>query len=291
MQHNQTVTLNNGIEMPMVGFGVWQNSNPDTAAVVQKALKAGYRSIDTAKKYGNEPGVGVGLKAGLAENNLSRADVFLTTKVFIGDAGYESTLAAFDKQLEDLQTEYVDLLLIHWPVPGKYIETWKALEEIYKAGKARAIGVSNFDIEKLTNLFKHSSIKPAVNQMEFNPLQQETDIKNFCDANGIQLEAWGPLGHGSSLKHPVIEELAAKYHRSAAQIIIRWELQRGVVTIPKSNHQEYIESNFQVFDFQITPEDVEKINHLNRDQRSGWYGDWQIFGNPDGRPTAVENHD
>lgn len=291
MDINSTVTLNNGVKMPRLGFGVWQTSNAVATQSVRWAIKHGYKSIDTAKKYGNEAGVGEGLTSGLAENGLNRSDIFLTTKIFIGDEGYQSTLDAFEGQLKNLQTNYVDLVLIHWPVPGKYLDTWQALEKLYLEGKIRAIGVSNFNIIRLKRLLKHASIKPVINQMEFNPLEQEADIKAFCDEHDIQLEAWSPLGHGAALANSVIEAIAEKYHKTPAQVIIRWELQRGIVTIPKSTHENFIESNTKVFDFELADDDIEAINALDLDKRSGWYGDWQVFGNPNGKPTEVENRE
>ncbi|WP_413628182.1 aldo/keto reductase [Fructilactobacillus vespulae] len=291
MKIDSTVTLNNGVKMPQLGLGVWRSDNETAAQSVRFALANGYRAIDTAKQYGNEAGVGVGLKQGLAENGLNREDVFLTTKAFNGDAGYQSTLDAFNGQLERLQTSYVDLLIIHWPVNDKYIDTWRALETIYREGKARAIGVSNFDIHRMKDLMKHTSIKPVLNQMEFNPLEQETDIKEFCDENDILLEAWSPLGHGDTLKNPQIQKVADKYNKSTAQVIIRWELQRGVITIPKSTHEEYIKQNADVYDFELSDADVALIDSLDLDKRSLWYGVFKWSGNPDGVVDTVDEWD
>ncbi|WP_429970394.1 aldo/keto reductase [Fructilactobacillus sp. Tb1] len=286
-----TVRLNNGVDMPRLGMGVWRSDNATASQSVRWALKHGYKAIDTAKQYGNEAGVGDGLAQGLAENDLNRSDVFLTTKIFNGDAGYESTITAFEDQLARLKTRYIDLVLIHWPVTGKYNETWRALEDLYMAGKIRAIGVSNFDIQRLRDLMKHASIKPVINQMEFNPLEQETDIKDYCDRHNIQLEAWSPLGHGDALNNEQIKQIADKYNKSTAQVIIRWELQRGINTIPKSTHEEFIKENADVYDFALSDEDMELINSLNLDKRSIWYGDFQWSGNPDGVADSVDQWD
>ncbi|ANZ57793.1 MFS transporter [Fructilactobacillus lindneri] len=286
-----TVKLNNGVDMPRFGLGVWKSDNATATQSVRWALAHGYKAIDTAKQYGNEAGVGEGLTKGLAENGLKREDVFLTTKIFNGDEGYQSTLDAFEGQLKRLQTDYVDLVLIHWPVTDKYNETWRALEKIYREGKARAIGVSNFDINRLRDLMKHASIKPVLNQMEFNPLEQETDIRAFCSKHNIELEAWSPLGHGEALTNPQIENLAKKYNKSTAQVIIRWELQSGIITIPKSTHEQYIIENADVYDFELSDDDIALINGLNLDKRSIWYGDFQWNGNPDGNVDAVDQWD
>ncbi|KRN78766.1 aldo/keto reductase [Fructilactobacillus lindneri] len=286
-----TVKLNNGVDMPRFGLGVWKSDNATATQSVRWALAHGYKAIDTAKQYGNEAGVGEGLTKGLAENGLKREDVFLTTKIFNGDEGYQSTLDAFEGQLKRLQTDYVDLVLIHWPVTDKYNETWRALEKIYREGKARAIGVSNFDINRLRDLMKHASIKPVLNQMEFNPLEQETDIRAFCSKHNIELEAWSPLGHGEALTNPQIENLAKKYNKSTAQVIIRWELQSGIITIPKSTHEQYIIENADVYDFELSDDDIALINGLNLDKRSIWYGDFQWNGNHDGNVDAVDQWD
>ncbi|CAM2853355.1 aldo/keto reductase [Fructilactobacillus fructivorans] len=285
------VRLNNGVEMPQLGMGVWKSNNKTAAQSVEWALNDGYRAIDTAKQYGNEAGVGEGLKKGLADNGLKREDVFLTTKVFNGDQGYDSTLEAFEGQLKRLQTPYVDLLLIHWPVNGKYKETWRALEKIYHEGKARAIGVSNFNIRRLRDLMKHSSVKPAVNQMEFHPLEQEADIKEYCDLNDIKLEAWSPLGGGEALGNPLVKKLAEKYGKSTAQIILRWDMQRGIISIPKSAHEKYIQANADIFDFELDDDDIRLINSLNVDKRSIWYGDFRWNGNPDAPVDTVDQWD
>jgi Aldo/keto reductases, related to diketogulonate reductase len=283
-----TVTLNNGVKMPQLGLGVWQVNNTQAAQAVEMAIKNGYRAIDTAKQYGNEAGVGKGLTKALSDNNLKREEIFLTTKIYNGDQGYEKTLEAFEGQLKRLQTDYVDLLLIHWPVDGTYLDAWKALEQIYREGKARAIGVSNFNVTKLTEVLKNGSIKPAVNQMEFHPLCQDEDIKALCDENNIHLEAWSPLGGGKVLGDKRLKKIADKYEKTVAQIILRWDLQRGVITIPKSVHEERIIQNADIFDFELNPNDVKLINGFDIDKRSLWYGDFTWHGNPEGYKDSVE---
>lgn len=288
---DSTVTLNNGVKMPQLGLGVWKINNAGASQSVQWAIKNGYRAIDTAKQYGNEAGVGAGLAKALADNGLKREDVFLTTKIFNGDQGYESTLENFEGQLKNLQTDYVDLLLIHWPVDGKYLDTWRALEKIYREGKARAIGVSNFNISRLKDVLKNGSVKPAVNQMEFNPVCQEADIKQFCEENNIHLEAWSPLGGGRVLNDDRLKKLAAKYNKSVAQIILRWDLQQGVITIPKSVHEERIIQNSDIYDFELSDDDVQEIKGYDNDDRSLWYGGFKWHGNPTGYVDGVENWD
>lgn len=285
---DSTVTLNNGVKMPQLGLGVWKVNNTGASQSVQWALKHGYKSIDTAKQYGNEAGVGEGLHKGLADNGLKREDIFLTTKIFNGDQGYQSVLDNFEGQLKRLQTDYVDLLLIHWPVNGTYLETWRALETIYKEGKARAIGVSNFNIARLSDILKICSIKPAVNQMEFHPLCQEEDIKNFCDDNNIYLEAWSPLGGGAVLGDSRLKTIADKYNKSVAQVILRWDLQRDIITIPKSVHEARITQNADIYDFELNDDDIEEINGLDVEKRSLWYGDFSWSGNPEGYVDSVE---
>ncbi|WP_129044513.1 aldo/keto reductase [Companilactobacillus metriopterae] len=283
------VTLNNGVQMPQFGLGVWQTSNKNASQSVQWAIANGYRAIDTAKQYGNEAGVGDGLKKAIADNNLNREDIFLTTKIYDGDQGYDSAIENFEGQLKALQVDYVDLLLVHWPVTDKYLDTWRALETIYKEGKARAIGISNFDIIRMKDILKHGSVKPAVNQMEFNPLCQEDDIKAFCDENNIYLEAWSPLGSGSVLNDSRLQKFADKYNKTVAQVILRWDLQRGIITIPKSIHEDRIKQNADIFDFELSDEDVQEINNYNIEKRAIWYGDFYWYGNPEGYRDSVSH--
>lgn len=289
----QRVTLNNGYTMPRLGLGVWKTSNTDAAQSVSQAIQHGYRLIDTAKQYGNEPGVGAGIQDGLLQTGLNRKDLFVTTKVLNDDQGYDSTLRAFEASLKQLRLHYVDLYLIHWPVDGRFIDTWRALEELYRNGQIRAIGISNFDRDRLSELLDKTSITPVINQMEFNPLNQEKDIRQLMQLAGIQLEAWSPLGGGEALNNPVITKLAAKYQRSAAQIILRWDYQQGIVVIPKSTHVKRIIENSQLGDFELSDEDVAAIQALDQGKRGLWYDDftWHNPTNPQAIAGGIETWD
>jgi diketogulonate reductase-like aldo/keto reductase len=263
-----TTTLHNGVKMPWLGLGVFQvKDGEEVVNAVKAALELGYRSIDTAAIYQNEEGVG---KA-IAESNIPRNELFITSKVWNSNQGYESTLAAFDESIDKLGLDYLDLYLIHWPVPaqGKYIETWKALEKLYKDGRIRAIGVSNFKTHHLEELLANCEIKPMVNQIEYHPCLTQVEVREFCKKNEIQLEAWSPLMQGGLLNEPILIEIAAKYNKSTAQVILRWDLQNEVVTIPKSVKPHRIAENADVFDFELTEEEVGKINALNQDKRIG----------------------
>jgi diketogulonate reductase-like aldo/keto reductase len=261
-------TLHNGVKMPWLGLGVFQvKEGEEVVHSVKSALEAGYRSIDTAAIYRNEDGVG---KA-ISESTIPREELFITTKVWNSEQGYEETLAAFDKSMEKLGLEYLDLYLIHWPVPsiGKYKETWKALEKLYKDGRVRAIGVSNFKVHHLQDLMNASEINPMVNQVEFHPRLTQKELHDFCKTNLIQLEAWSPLMQGGLLDDPTLVEIATKYNKSTAQVILRWDLQNEVVTIPKSVKEHRIIENAAIFDFELTSEEIDRINNLNQDQRIG----------------------
>lgn len=271
----QTTTLNNGVEMPRLGLGVWKTNNTNAKESVKESIIKGYHLIDTAKQYGNETGVGEGIKEGLAATGKNRKDLFVTTKVFNGDQGYQSTLDALNGTLKRLDLTYIDLYLMHWPVDGKYLDTWKAMEKLYHQGKVRAIGVSNFDNDRLQDLLNHCEIVPAVNQMEFNPINQEKDIMAFNSHAGIQLEAWSPLGGGEALNNPTIKQIADKYNKSVAQVILRWDWQKGVVTIPKSSHEERIIQNSDIFDFELSDQDIQAIDALDQAKRSLWYPDFE----------------
>jgi len=257
--------LSNGVQMPWFGLGVFKmKDDGETEAAVLAALEAGYRSIDTAAAYRNEVGVGNGIR----KSGVAREDIFLTTKVWNADQGYETSLAAFDNSLKLLGFDYVDLLLVHWPVKGKYRDTWRALEKIYKDGKARAIGVSNFQVHHLEDLFEDCEIKPMVNQVEYHPLLQQPDVRPFCRNHGIQLEAWSPLMQGN-LDNSVLTEIGAKYGKSAAQVILRWDIQNEVVTIPKTVTPSRMKENADIFDFELSTEDMALIAGLNENRRFG----------------------
>ncbi|RIE01954.1 aldo/keto reductase [Cohnella faecalis] len=248
-----------------IGLGVWRTPEGEqTEEAVTAALNAGYRSIDTASLYENEGGVGRAIR----ESGIAREEIFVTTKVWNNEQGYDNTLNAFRNSLERLQMDYVDLYLVHWPVAGKYLETYKAIEHLYEQGKVRAIGVSNFLIHHLEDLMGSCRIKPMVNQVEFHPLLTSKKLLMFCRKEGIQLESWRPLMQGR-LDIPLIRELASKYGKTPAQIVLRWHLQQGVVTIPKSVRKERIEENADLYDFELAPEDIVRIDGLNEDRRFG----------------------
>lgn len=265
-----TVKLQNGVEMPWFGLGVFRVSEgPELVNAVKAAIKNGYRSIDTAAIYGNEEGVGRGIREGMAEAGISREELFVTSKVWNADLGYESTIAAYEASLQRLGLEYLDLYLIHWPVEGKYKEAWKALETLYKDGRVKSIGVSNFQVHHLKDLLQEAEIKPMVNQVEYHPYLTQKEVQAFCIEQGIQLEAWSPLMAGELLNQPVLKEIAEKYNKSVAQVILRWDLQNGVVTIPKSTNEQRIIENASIYDFELSIEDMDRIEALNQNKRVG----------------------
>ena len=267
---NAASTLHNGVEMPWFGLGVFKvEDGSDTVESVRTAIVNGYRSIDTAAIYGNEVGVGQGIREALEETGLSREDLFITSKVWNSELGYDSALAAFEESLQKLDLDYLDLYLIHWPVAGKYKDAWRALEKLYKDGRVKAIGVSNFQIHHLEDVMADAEVVPMVNQVEYHPRLTQVELHEFCKAHKIQLEAWSPLMKGEILDHPVLEEIAMKTEKTPAQVILRWDLQNGVVTIPKSIKEHRIIQNSQVFDFELTDEDMERISALNENHRTG----------------------
>jgi diketogulonate reductase-like aldo/keto reductase len=265
-----TTTLHNGVKMPWFGLGVFKvEEGPELVNAVKVAIKHGYRSIDTAAIYENEEGVGQGFREGLKEAGISREDLFVTSKVWNADLGYESTIAAYEKSLQKLGLEYLDLYLIHWPVEGKYKEAWRALETLYKEGKVKAIGVSNFQIHHLKDLMEDAEVKPMVNQVECHPRLTQKEVQAFCKEQGIQLEAWSPLMQGELLDNEVLQAIATKHGKSVAQVILRWDLQNGIVTIPKSTKEHRIVENSTVFDFELTEEEMNQIDGLNQNHRVG----------------------
>ena len=256
------VTLNNGVQIPQLGFGVWQVPDAETAAAVGTALEAGYRSIDTAAIYGNEKGTG----AAIAASGLSRDELFVTTKLWNSDQGHDRTLAGFDASLEKLGLDHVDLYLIHWPTPERdtYLDTWRALGKILADGRARAIGVSNFKPAHLRRLIDETGVVPAVNQVELHPLLQQQELRAFHAEHGIATEAWSPLAQGSLLQHPVLTGIAQRLGRTPAQVILRWHLQQGTVVIPKSVTPERIRQNADVFGFTLDEADMTAVTALDQ---------------------------
>ena len=260
--------------MPWLGLGVFlSQEGAEVENAVKIALANGYRHIDTAAIYKNERGVG---KA-IIESGVPRNEIFLTSKVWNTDQGYQSALEAFDKSLEKLQTDYLDLYLIHWPKGKRSVETWKALEELYKAGRIRAIGISNFLVHHLEDFLPHCKIVPAVNQVEFHPELIQPDLLKYCQEKGIQMEAWSPIMKGRVNEIPVMQEIAAKYGKTPVQVVLRWDIQKGVVTIPKSVKEERIISNTDFFDFELTPEEMAKIDALDQNKRIGPHPDHISF--------------
>ncbi|KRO18883.1 aldo/keto reductase [Lacticaseibacillus saniviri] len=280
--------LNNGVEMPRLGLGVWKTDNKTAETSVTQAIKDGYTLIDTAKQYGNETGVGRGIAAGLEATGKKREDLFITTKVFNGDQGFDSTLQKFEGTLKRLGLDYIDLYLIHWPVDDTFVATWQALETLYKAGRVRAIGVSNFDETHLQQILDAGTVVPAVDQIEFNPLVQDTKIREFAKKYDIAIEAWSPLGGGASLTNPAIQAIADAHHKTTAQVILRFDLQSDIITIPKSVHEARIIENADVYDFQLSQAEMKQIEDLNKEQRSLWLDDFYWHGNPKGYKDEVD---
>jgi 2,5-diketo-D-gluconate reductase A len=261
------VTLNNGVRMPQLGFGVFQVGDDEARAAVVTALECGYRSIDTAALYGNEHGVGVAVSA----SGIPREELFVTTKLWNADQGAGRVLPAFERSIDKLGLDYVDLYLIHWPVPSRdrFVETWEAFQGLYAEGRMRAIGVSNFTPPQLTRLLEETAVVPAVNQVELHPGFQQPELRAFHREHGIATEAWSPLGQGAALTHPVITRLAERHEKTPAQVVLRWHLDLGNVVIPKSVTPGRIRENFSVFDFALTPEDARQIAGLESGHRIG----------------------
>ncbi|MCM3721239.1 aldo/keto reductase [Solibacillus isronensis] len=264
-----TIKLNNEVKMPAMGLGVFQVENDTTAEIVKNAIELGYRSIDTAAIYGNEAGVGEGIKLALASTGLNREDLFITSKVWNAGLNYEETVSAYEESLEKLGLDYLDLYLIHWPGKNKFAESWSALEDLYIKGKIRAIGVCNFNISHLQDLMKNARVTPVINQVEFHPRLQQQSLRAFCKEHNIQLEAWAPLMQGDLLEDPTIAKIAEKYGKSNSQVILRWDIQNGVITIPKSVRKERMAQNADIFDFSLTDEEMQIINAMNLDKRVG----------------------
>lgn len=265
-----TVLLHNGVKMPYFGLGVYKvEEGNEVIDSVKTALEVGYRAIDTAALYENEEGVGKAIKA----SGIPRKEIFVTTKVWNTDHGYEKTLKAFDKSISKLGLDYVDLYLIHWPGKDTFLDTWRALEKLYRDGRVRAIGVSNFKPHHLQTLMEHSEEKPVINQVELHPYFQQKDLREFCKQHDIVVEAWSPLGRGQVLDDPVLAEIGKKYGKTPAQVTLRWHLQNDIVIIPKSVTPSRIKENADIFDFELTAEDMEQIDQLDKNTR--------LFKDPD----------
>ncbi|MGW6199799.1 aldo/keto reductase [Kribbella sp. NPDC055110] len=269
-----SITLDNGVEIPQLGLGVWQVDDSIVTDVVASAFETGYRHIDTAAIYGNESGVG----RAIAASGIPRDDLFITTKLWNSEQGYDSTLTAFDASVEKLGLEYVDLYLIHWQSLQRdlYVETWKAFEQLYADKRVRAIGVSNFHEPALRRIFEETTIRPAVNQIELHPALPQDELRAFNAENDIVTQAWSPLASGELLANPALATIGAKYGRSAAQVMIRWHLQLGNVVIPKTVTPSRIQENFEVFDFRLDNDDMAAIADLETGVRTG--GDPDVFG-------------
>jgi len=261
------VRLSDGVEIPQLGFGVFQVPQDDTQRAIEDALATGYRHIDTAAVYGNERGVA----AGVAASGIPREEIFITTKLWNSEQGFDSTLAAFEKSLEELDTGHVDLYLIHWPVPSRdlYLDTWRAFERIKAEGGSRSIGVSNFRIEDLERLERDADQMPTVNQIELHPLLQQAELRAWHAEHGIATEAWSPLAQGEVLEDDTLTAIAARLERTVAQVILRWHLQLGNVVIPKSVTPERVRENFDLFGFELSDDDMAAIARLDADHRTG----------------------
>ncbi|MGL4694410.1 aldo/keto reductase [Enterococcus larvae] len=264
-----TYTLNNGTKIPGLGLGVFQIPDAETANVVKEGIINGYRLIDTAQIYGNEAGTGDGIRQGLAATGLKREDIFVTSKVWNAHLTYDETVAAFEESLTRLGLEYLDLYLIHWPGADAFKESWQALEALYKAGKIKAIGVSNFQIHHLEALLSYATVVPVINQIELHPKLSQVELRAFGKEHGIKIQAWSPLMQGQLLAHPEILTIADKYNKSAAQIILRWAIQQDILLVVKSVHADRMISNSDVFDFKLEREDMDRLNALNESLRVG----------------------
>jgi 2,5-diketo-D-gluconate reductase A len=263
-----TITLNNGVEIPQLGFGVFQIKPEDTRQATLDALEVGYRHIDTAEMYGNEKEVGQAVR----DSGLSRDEVFVTSKLNNGFHAHADALKAFDQSLADLGFDHLDLFLVHWPLPGidvDYLETWKAMEEIYRSGRARAIGVSNFKEHHLGRLLAETEVRPAVNQVEIHPYLAQDDLRAFDADHEIATEAWSPIAQGKVLDDPAIVRVAERVGRTPAQVTLRWHVQRGDIVFPKSVTRSRVEENFALFDFALSEDDMREITALDRNERTG----------------------
>jgi diketogulonate reductase-like aldo/keto reductase len=262
MSINTKIELNNGLEIPLFGFGTWDLRRQTAYNSVKWALEKGYRLIDTASFYGNEKWVGKAIK----DSNIEREEIFLTTKIWPSEMGYESTFEALKSSLKKLKTDYLDLYLIHWP-KGKWRESWKAMEEIYQNGKVKSIGVSNFTIDHIKRHSDQFKVKPVVNQVEFHPFLYQKELMTYCESKEIKIEAYAPLTRTEKFDDPTIQNIARKYDKTPAQILLRWVLEHKLIVIPRSSSETHIKENADIFDFKIKEEDMNKLDSLNEDYR------------------------
>jgi len=261
------ITLNNGLKIPQLGFGVFQIDPDETRAATLAAFEAGYRHIDTAEMYGNESGVGEAVR----DSSLDRSEVFVTSKLDNGSHDHDDALKAFDQTLAELGFDYLDLFLVHWPLPdvGDFVETWKAMEKIYESGRAKAVGVSNFTPQHLGRLAAEATVPPAVNQVEVHPYLRNDEVRAYGVEHGIATEAWSPIARGKVLEDPTITRIAENLDRTPAQVTLRWHLQRGDIVFPKSVTRSRVEENFAIFDFELSGTDMTDIDGLDRGERTG----------------------
>lgn len=267
MSNIPNLKLNNGREIPQVGLGTWKiTDNNELQVAFKAAIKAGYRHIDTAQAYGNEELIGRAMQ----NNGVQRKDLFITTKIAVQHFGYKRALKSVDDSLNNLQTDYVDLLLLHFPVTGLRKKTYQAAEEVLAAGKTRAIGVSNYTIRHLEEMSHHAKVKPAVNQVELHVFLQQPELIKYCQDNGIVVEAYSPLARGHNFNNPTIQQIADNHHKTYQQIMLKWLLQKGLVIIPKSTHPERIKQNIELFDFELDSQEMSQIEKLDEDLRTCW---------------------
>jgi 2,5-diketo-D-gluconate reductase A len=261
------ITLNNGVTIPQLGFGVFQIPPDQTKQATLAALEVGYRHIDTAEMYGNESQVGEAVR----ESGIDRDDVFVTSKLSNAFHAYDDALSAFDQTLKDLGFDYLDLFLVHWPLPevGDYVETWRAMEEIYRSGRVKAIGVSNFQRDHLQRLFAETDVVPAVNQIEVHPYLAQDDLRAYGARHGVETEAWSPIAQGKVLDDPVLVAIGERHGKSSAQVTLRWHIQRGDIVFPKSVTRSRVEENFDIFDFRLTDQEMGEVSQLDRGERIG----------------------
>ncbi|KAB7666892.1 aldo/keto reductase [Bacillus sp. B1-b2] len=268
-----TILFHNGVEIPQLGLGVFQVDENEVVQTIKKAIQIGYRSIDTASSYRNEEGVGTAIK----ESVISREELFITTKLWNDNQGYDSTLRAFEASLKKLDLDYIDLYLIHWPGKDKYVETWKAFERLYQEKLVRAIGVSNFQEHHLQNLLAYANEKPVVNQVELHPRLTQEKLKDYCKKQNIKIQAWSPIAKGRLINEPTLKFLAKKHGKTPVQIILRWHLQNGHIVIPKTVKPERLKENTNLYDFQLSLVEMDQIDRLNMNERLGSDPDKFLF--------------